>query len=179
LPPGFLPVEPLDGTHDASRFNSGKPSLGEWLRKYALRNQSLDSSRTFVSCPDFNPKKVAGYYSLSVGSVQHDDSPAAVSKRMPHHYPIPVMLLARLAVDSAFHGMRLGSALLKDALLRTAKVATDAGIRALIVDAIDDEARAFYEHFGFEQSPTNELQLFLRMSQIRASVIASELKTQH
>jgi predicted N-acetyltransferase YhbS len=88
------------------------------------------------------------------------------------------MLLARLAVDRAFQKMRLGSALLKDSLLRTVKVASDTGIRALLVDALDEEARSFYEHFGFEQSPTNDLQLFLPMARIRASVVAAGLPTQ-
>jgi predicted N-acetyltransferase YhbS len=175
LPPGFLPVEPLDGGHDVSTFNSGKPPLDSWLQRYALANQRLDSSRTFVTCPDFNAKKVAGYYSLTVGSVQHEDSPRGVHERMPSRYPIPVMLLARLAVDQGFHKMHLGSALMKDSLIRTVRVAADAGIRAMMVDALDDEARTFYEHFGFEQSPTNDLQLFLPIARIRASVIAAGL----
>lgn len=85
------------------------------------------------------------------------------------------MLLARLAVDQAFHKMHLGSALLRDALIRTVRVSTDAGIRAMLVDALDEEARGFYEHFGFEQSPANDLQLFLPMSRIRASVVAAGL----
>ena len=178
MPPGFPPVEPLAGSHDISGFDSGKPPLDNWLRTYALANQRLDSSRTFVICPDFNPQKVAGFYSLTVGSVQHEDSPQTVRERMPAHYPIPVMLLARLAVDRTFHKMRLGSALLKDSLLRTVKVTSDTGIRALLVDALDEEARSFYEHFGFEQSPTNDLQLFLPMARIRASVVAAGLPTQ-
>jgi GNAT superfamily N-acetyltransferase len=149
--------------------------LDGWLQKYALANQRLDSSRTFVTCPDFNPNQVVGYYSLTVGSVQHEDSPDAVRKRMPSRYPIPIMLLARLAVDQAFHKMHLGSALLRDALIRTVRVSTDAGIRAMLVDALDEEARGFYEHFGFEQSPANDLQLFLPMSRIRASVVAAGL----
>jgi GNAT superfamily N-acetyltransferase len=151
--------------------------MDNWLKKHALANQELGSSRTFVTCPDDDPSRVVSYYSLTFASVQHEDTPPGVRVGMPK-YPIPVMLLARLAVDTDFRSPRrrthLGSALLRDALLRTARAAEEGGLRAMMVDALHDEARRFYQRFGFEQSPTHELQLFLPMSRIRASLLAAD-----
>lgn len=147
-----------------------------WLKKYALSNQELGSSRTFVTCPDDDAGWVVGYYSLTFASVQHEDTPRDVREGMPR-YPIPVMLLARLAVDIDFRSPRrvthLGSALLKDALLRSVRAAEEGGLRAMMVDALHDEARHFYERFGFEAAPTHDLQLFLPMSRVRASLLAA------
>lgn len=162
--------------HDVSRFDCGKSSLNHWLQKYALSNQRLDSSKTYVTCPADDPTRVVGYYSLTVSSVQHFDAPAETREGMPR-YPIPVMLLGRMGVDQEFRSpnrkTRLGSALLKDALLRSVRVAEEVGLRAMVVDALDEDARGFYERFQFEQSPTNELQLFLSMNRIRASLLAA------
>ena len=141
-----------------------------------MANQELGSSRTFVTCPEDSPQRVVGYYSLTYASVQHEDTPPDVREGMPR-YPIPVMLLARLAVDGDFRSpsrpTRLGSALLKDALIRAVRAAEEGGLRAVMVDALHDQARRFYERFGFEPSPTHEFQLFLPMARIRASLLAA------
>lgn len=170
---GFLPTAPIAHVHDVSDFNCGERSLDFWLKKHALANQELGSSNTFVTCPQDNPTRVAGYYSLTYSSVQHEDTPLDVRVGMPK-FPIPVILLARLAVDVEFRPpkrkARLGSGLLKDSLLRSVRAADEGGLRAMMVDALNEQARDFYLRFGFEQSPTHELQLFLPMSRIRASI---------
>jgi len=172
---GFRPTEPLSGAHHVEEFQCGKRPLDRWLKNHALDNQALGSSRTFVTCPEADPRRVAGYYSLTFASVQHENTPIDVREGMPK-YPIPVMLLARLAVDLEFRPprqkTRLGSALLRDALIRTVRAAEEGGLRAVMVDALDEEAGEFYRRFGFEQSPTHELQLFLPMSRVRASLRA-------
>lgn len=176
---GFRPVVPLADHHEVARFRCGKPTLDLWLQRHALGNQSLGSSRTFVICSDAEPRRVAGYYALSVGGVMHEHAPPAVSERMPG-YPIPVVLLARLAVDVEFRPPRrsigLGSALMMDAFSRSVRIAEEVGIRAVLVDALDEDAAAWYRYrFGFEPSPTAEHQLFLTMGQIRASLRAADL----
>ena len=175
---GFLPTAPISGADNVTDFVCGEDSLDSWLKKYALTNQELGSSRTFVTCPQDSPQLVVGYYSLTFASVQHEDTPTDVRQGMPK-YPIPVMLLARLAVDINFRAPRqtthLGSALLRDALIRTVRAAGEGGLRAMMVDALHEEARNFYLRFGFEPSPTHELQLFLPMGRVRASLMAAGL----
>ena len=150
--------------------------MDRWLKRHALVNQELGSSRTFVTCPRVEPKRVVGYYSLTFASVQHEDTPANVQEGMPR-FPIPVILLARLAVDLDFRAPQrtahLGSALLKDALIRAVRASEQGGLRAVMVDALHESARNFYLRFGFEPSPTHELQLFLPMSRVRASLLAA------
>lgn len=176
MPVGFIPPAPLTPEHDRTRFSCGKSSLDHWLRRYALANQGLDSSKTFVICPADDPRRVVGYYSLSVGSVVHEKAPPSVEEGMPP-YDIPVIVLARLAVDERFRrpalDVRLGEALLCDALVRAVGVAEDVGIRAMLVDALDEEARGFYVRYGFEPSPVSGPQLFLPMARIRASIEAA------
>ena len=174
--PGLLAVESLRHDHDTSRFNCGKPPLDRWLVRHALANQRLESSRTFVVCPEDDHQRVVAYYSLTVASILHDRAPESVAAGMPP-YPIPVMLLARLAVDEEFRPphrtLGIGSGLLADSLVRTVRVADEVGIRAMLVDALDDEAAAWYRRFGFDPSPTGDLQLFLPMTRIRESVRAA------
>lgn len=158
-------IEKLDAGHEVDIFDCGKKPLDRFLQRFALTNQKAGSARTYVACQ--GGRRVVGYYSLTVGSVEHVDAPGRVRKGQPRH-PIPVMLLARLAVDKTEQGRGLGKTLLKDALLRTAQAADIAGIRALIVHAKDDEARAWYEAFDFEPSPTDPCHLFLLMKDLRA-----------
>jgi ribosomal protein S18 acetylase RimI-like enzyme len=176
MPPGFNAVEPLNDRHETARFQCGKHVMDRFLRKFALANQGLDSSTTFVTCPNNEPRRVAGYYTLTGGSVDHAGAPDVITKDMPR-YRIPVVTLARLAVDIEFRrpnmNPHLGQALLKDAFLRAARAASEVGMKAMLVDAIDEESRSFYERFGFEQSPTDPLQLFLPMAVIRASIEAA------
>ena len=161
----FSAVQKLDASHEVDAFDCGKEPLDRFLQRHALVNQKAGSAQTYVVCR--GEQRVAGYYSLAVGAVEHADAPGRVSKGLARH-PIPVMLLARLAIDRSEQGKGLGKALLKDALLRTAQAADIAGIRALLVHAKDDEARAWYEQFDFEPSPTDPYHLFLLMKDLRA-----------
>jgi predicted N-acetyltransferase YhbS len=175
--PGFTAAVTLTQIHDVSEFNCGKPALDSWLRRHALANQELGSSRTFVVCPEIAPARVVAYYALTLGSVQLDAAPPEVSEGMPPRFAIPVMVLARLAVDARYRSpaqkLRLGKALLKDALVRTLRVANEAGVRAMFVDALDEDAKGFYERHGFIPSPTGDFQFYLPISRIRASVLAA------
>ena len=161
----FSAVQKLDASHEVDAFDCGKEPLNRFLQRHALVDQKAGSAQTYVVCR--GEQRVAGYYSLAVGAVEHADAPGRVGKGLARH-PIPVMLLARLAIDRAEQGKELGKALLKDALLRTAQAAEIAGIRALLVHAKDDEARAWYEQFDFEPSPTDPYHLFLLMKDLRA-----------
>lgn len=153
--------EALHAAHDLSSFDSGVPVLDEWLKKRALSNETTGASRTWVACAN---GRVVGYYALATGSIAQQDAPGRVRRNMPD--PIPVMVLARLAVDRQWQGIGLGSAQLRDAILRTRQAAAIAGIRALLVHAISDEARLFYEHNGFVVSPTQPMTWMIRMADV-------------
>jgi|SRR5579859_1703401 len=160
-------VEAISELHDVSRFDcGGHESLNDWLKRFALSNQKNESARTYVV---HRNGSVAGYYSISAGSVRVEEAPVRISKCLARH-PIPVILLARLAVDKDEKGRGLGKALLKDALLRIAQAANIVGARAVLVHAIDEAAKKFYLHFGFEPSPIHELQLMLLMKDLRRSL---------
>ncbi|HZX91009.1 MAG TPA: GNAT family N-acetyltransferase, partial [Rudaea sp.] len=138
-------------------------SLKSWLRQRALENHQGGASRCFVVCDDAN---VVGYYALAAGSVGLEAAPGAIRRNMPD--PIPVAVLGRLAVDRNYAGQGIGSAMLKDAVLRTIRVANDMGTRALLCHAIDDGAKAFYLHHGFLESPTDPLTVLLNISRVGA-----------
>jgi GNAT superfamily N-acetyltransferase len=157
-------VEKLSKTHDLDSFDCGKASLNEWLKRYARHNQSVDAAQTYVV---HRRQRVTGYYSLAYGSVQREETFTRIAKGLARH-PVPVIILARLAVDLCETGTGLGKALLKSALIQVDSAADIAGARALLVHAIDEEARKFYEHFGFEISPVNEYTLMLLMKDLRA-----------
>lgn len=160
-------VEAILESHDLSRFDCGThQSLNEWLKRFAVINQKNESARTYVV---HRNGSVVGYYSISAGSVSTEGAPPRISKGLARH-PIPVILLARLAVDKAEKGTGLGKALLKDALLRIASAADIVGARAVLVHAIDERAREFYKHFDFEPSPIHELQLMLLMKDLRKAL---------
>jgi predicted N-acetyltransferase YhbS len=165
--PGWSQVEPLARTHDLTRFDCGThPSLNDWLKRFAWTNQQNEASRTYVV---HRGQRVVGYYSIASGSVAREEAPARVAKGLAHH-PVPVILLARLAVDRAEQGRGLGKALLKDALVRVATAADIVGARAVLVHAIDGAAAAFYRRFDFEPSPVNDLQLMLLMKDLRSAI---------
>jgi GNAT superfamily N-acetyltransferase len=151
--------------HDRSAFDCGIPALNEYLKQYALQNQKKHAARTYVGT---RGHRVVGYYSLAYGSVTLEEAPQSVKSGLARH-PIPVILLARLAVDTAERGRGIGAALLKDALLRTLQAAEIAGLRAMIVHAKDDAAKRFYEKFGFQPSPIDAFHLFLKVSDIMAN----------
>ncbi len=153
---------PLSSSHVCDGFDCGHASLNEWLRRFALQNQRADAAKTYVVCRN---DCVAGFYSLAVGSVEHDSATVRVRKGLARH-PIPVMILARLAVDRNHQGKRIGRGLLKDAVLRTLQASEIAGIRALFVEAKDERTKKFYERFGFEPSPVSPLQLMVLMKDL-------------
>ncbi|WP_081493197.1 GNAT family N-acetyltransferase [Rhizobium sp. CF142] len=144
--------------HDLQLFDSGHDSLDEWLRRRARANQVSGVSRTYVVCED---DRVVGYYCLSSGALVVVDAPGAVRRNMPH--PLPIAVLGRLAIDRNWQGKGIGAALLQDAVLRTEQAAHIMGIRGLLVHAISDEAKAFYEHYGFAASPSNPMTLVLSL----------------
>ena len=150
---------PLSGKHDFAEFDSGEPLLDNWLKRRALANQASGASRTFVVVDA--RQRVMGYYALAAGAVSHRASTGSVRRNMPD--PIPVMVLARLAVDRGAQGKQLGGALLKDAVLRALSVAENTGVRALLVHAMHENAKAFYLHYGFDVSPADPMTLMLRL----------------
>jgi GNAT superfamily N-acetyltransferase len=150
-------------SHVLDRFDCGAAPLNNFLKQYALTNQSAGGAQTYVAVIG---DVVVGYYSLATGQVTHEEAPPRVAKGMPRH-PIPVMLLARLATDVTWQGRGLGAALLADAMRRTLQAADIAGIRALVVHAKDEKARRFYEHFDFDVSPKDPLHLFILVKEIR------------
>ena len=160
-------VEPLSRTHDLTCFDCGAhESLNLWLKKYALQNQANDSARTYVV---HRANVVVGYYSISAGSIARESASPRSAQGLARH-PVPIALLGRLAVHREEHGRGLGTALLKDALFRVERAADILGIRALLVHAIDREARAFYERFDFEPCPDDELHLMLLMKDLRRAL---------
>ena len=159
-----LRIEKLTRAHAVDGFDCGTAALNRFLERYALQNQQADASRTYVALAG---DEVIGFYTLVVGEVAHADAPARIIKGLAK-YPIPVMVLARLAVSHARQGQGIGAGLLKDALVRIVAAADQAGIRAVAVHAKDDAARAFYERFDFERSPTDPYHLLLLMKDVRA-----------
>jgi len=156
-------VELLAAHHSTGTFDCGKPALDDWLQRMALLNQGTGTARTFVVHRD---GEVVGYYSLASGAVTHKDATPRVRKGLAAHV-VPVILLARLAVDRSVQGTGLGAALLKDALLRAAGASQEIGARAVLVHAKDEQAKGFYSRFDFEASPTDPLHLFLLMKDVR------------
>jgi len=155
-----LKIEKLHSGLDTHAFDCGKPELNRYLQVFALMNQKANSAQTYAAHRD---GIVVGYYSLAVGSVEHQDAPERIAKGLARH-PIPVMILARLAVDLKEQKTGIGSGLLKDALLRTAGAAKIAGIRAVLVHAKDEAAASFYRRFDFEPSlfAPNKLMLLMK-----------------
>ena len=154
------PPEKLSPEHDLSTFNCGEPTLDDWLRRRALRNEARGASRTYVVCAGL---RVAGYYSLAVGAVNHAESPGRIKRNMPD--PVPMMILGRLAVDQAFRRQGIGAGLLRDAILRTLQAAEIAGIRAMLVHAISERAKRFYEAQGFRTSPVDPMTLMTALAE--------------
>lgn len=163
----FSAVTKLDASHEVDDFDCGREPLNHFLQRFALTNQKAGSASTYVTCR--SARRVVGYYSLAVGAVEQADATARVVKGLAR-YPIPVMILARLAVDRREQARGVGRALLKDALLRTAQAAEIAGIRAALVHAKDETARVWYGQFNFELSPTNPDHLLLLMKDLRALI---------
>lgn len=159
----FAPPAPITADQCLANFDSGEWSLNEWLKKRAFKNHASGASRCFVLC---GGTTVIGYYSLSAGAISHAAAPKAMRRNMPD--PLPVLLLGRLAVDRRYHNRGIGQALLRDAMLRAVNVAGDAGVFALLVHAISDQARQFYLSRGFVESPLQPMTLLMTIETIRS-----------
>ena len=159
-------IEKLRRDHYLDAFDCGQEALNRFLKRHALQSQQAGASQTYVALAD---DSVAGYYTLVFGQVEYEGAPERLTKGLARH-PVPLMLLARLAIATAWQGKGLGSGLLKDAMLRTLQAADIAGIRAFAVHAKDDAARSFYERFDFIASPSDPYHLFRLLKDIRAAL---------
>jgi GNAT superfamily N-acetyltransferase len=160
---GLLPPEPLADHHHFGDFRSGEPSLDDWLRRRARANQVSGASRTYVVCQG---KLVVGYYALASGVIAVESAPGRFRRNMPN--PIPVAVLARLAIDRNWQGKGIGRALFRDAARRVAHAADAIGIRGIVVHAISEEAKNFYIKLGFDPSPSEPMTLMVTLSDIRS-----------
>ncbi len=161
---------PLRKDHILKNLDCGVPALNEFLLKYARQNQSKDAGRTFVISRDL---QVLAYYTLVSSSVEFDLAPAPMKKGLARH-PLPVVLMARLAIDQSLHRQGWGKALMRDAYRRVIAASEEIGIRALVVDAKDEEAVRFYEHMGLTRFESGSLRLFCLSSEIRVAVSEEE-----
>jgi len=152
--------ELLHSDHDLSNFECGEPTLDDWLRRRALKNEEGGASRTYVVRYG---QQVVSYYALAAGAVDHASAPGRVKRNMPD--PVPVMVIGRLAVDTRVQGRGIGPALLRDAVLRTLQAAEIAGIRAILVHAISESAKRFYERLGFIPSPVDPMTLMITVAE--------------
>lgn len=159
------PPAPLSDSHDIGKFDSGQPSLNEWLKRRARANQASGASRTFVVC---DGNTVVGYYALASSSVACTDATGKFRRNMPD--PIPVVVLARLAIDRRYQKQGIGRGLVRDAAKRVLAAADVIGIRGLVVHAINEEAKSFYSGMGFYQSPTSELTLMISVAELRENL---------
>jgi GNAT superfamily N-acetyltransferase len=159
---GLKAPKPLGSEHELDSFNSGVDQLDDWLKRHALHNEVDGGSRTFVACAG---RRVIGYYSIAAGSVIRGVATNRVRRNMPE--PIPVALLGRLAIDQSWQGRGLGADLLRDAVLRMIGVGETIGIRAILVHAISDAAKSFYERHGFRVSPVEPLTLMMTLAEAR------------
>jgi GNAT superfamily N-acetyltransferase len=159
-------IERLAEHHDRREFDCGQPSLSEWIRQYASQNEKRDLSRTYVAVRP-GSFRVFGYYSLASCQIRYTDLPARRAKKLPRSQAIPAALIGRLAVDQAIQGQGLGAILLSDALGRTVRLAEQIATHAIVVDAIDEQARGFYLKHGFEELLDDPLHLFIPMNIVR------------
>jgi GNAT superfamily N-acetyltransferase len=159
-------IQKLQRSHPLESFDCGNDTLNRFLIRYAFQNQQAGASQTYVALAD---EEIAGYYTLVVGQVEYDRASERLKKGLAR-YPVPILLLARLAIATSWQGKGLGSGLLKDAMLRALQAADIAGIRAFVVHAKDDQAKAFYQRFDFVPSPSDPYHLFRLMKDIRAAL---------
>lgn len=157
--------EHLTSEHDVSGFDCGVSALDDWLKRRALQNEASRASRTFVVVAN---GRVVGYYALATGAISHAEATGHVRRNMPE--PIPVMVLGRLAVDREHQGTGLGAALLRDALLRTLRAAEVAGIRAVLLHAISEDAKRFYLRYGFAESPVDPMTMMISLAEIEKAL---------
>ena len=158
-----LRIEKLRRDHAVDGFDCGREELNRFLIRFALPNQQAGASQTYLGLAG---EEVIGFYTLVVGQVSYEGAPERLTKGLARH-PVPIMLLARLAVSTAWQGRGVGAGLLKDAMRRTLQAADIAGIRAFAVHAKDEAARGYYERFGFIPSPTDPFHLFVLVKDLR------------
>ncbi len=161
-------IERLDPGHVREGFDCGKSSLNDFLHRLVSQYEKRDLGRTYVAL-EGSDQRVLGYYTLASGAIDAESLPVKQARKLPRHV-VPVVLLARLAVDRSVRGRGLGGCLLRDALSRSLNLSAQLGIHAVVVDALDAEARAFYERFGFLSLLDDEMRLFLPVRTIRAAV---------
>lgn len=161
----LLRPQRLNASHDLLEFDCGEDSLNVWLVNHARQADSSGSARTFVIL-DSDTNSVAGYFSLTVGQIDVVDAPERVARGMGR-FPIPVVLLARLAVDTKWQSKGLGSAMLREAVLKTLALSENVGVRAMLVHPLDEKAESFYMKYGFIKSPVREKQLLLLLKDAR------------
>jgi GNAT superfamily N-acetyltransferase len=163
-------IERFDRGHVRAGFDCGKPSLNDFLLSLVGQFEKRDLGRTYVAFHESDPR-VLGYYTLTSGAIGAGSLPAKQAKKLPRH-AVPVVLLARLAVDRSVHGSGLGGFLLRDALTRSLDLAENVGIHAVVVDALDAEAKSFHERFGFLPLTDDGMSLFLPLRTLRAAAKA-------
>lgn len=161
--PALSRPAPIEAGHDLAGFECGEPSLDDWLKKRALKNHLSGASRCFVVCAG---AAVVGYYTLSAGAISHEAAPKAMRRNMPD--PLPVMLLGRLAVARRYHNQGIGQALLRDAMIRAVAVAADAGVSAILLHAISEDAKQFYLSRGFVVSPLQPMTLLMTLATVHS-----------
>ena len=162
------PPSPITADIELADFDCGELSLNEWLRKRALKNHLTGASRCFVLCSE---NTVIGYYSLSAGAISHEATPKSMRRNMPD--PLPVLLLGRLAVYKRYHNKGIGQALLRDAMIRAVNVSGNAGIFAILVHALNDQAKQFYLSRGFVESPLQPMTLMMTIETVRSILAES------
>lgn len=151
----------LTQDHEVTDFDCGNEMLNSWLLRHALKNQESRAARTVVVC---RGKRVMGYYALAAGSVVHGEATGKVRRNMPD--PVPMALLGRLAVDVSAQGFGIGAGLLKDAVARVWQASAILGVRGILVDAVDDTAKTFYEKFGFRSTVVAPLKLMVTLDEV-------------
>lgn len=161
-----LHIEKLHRDHTVEGFDCGKEPLNRFLIRFALQSQLANSSQTYLAV---SGAEVVGFYTLVFGEVAFEDAPERLRKGVARH-PVPLMILARLAVSASWAGKGIGSGLLKDAMVRTLAAADIAGLRAFAVHAKDDDARSFYKRFDFIESPSDPMHLFVLLKDVRALI---------
>jgi len=159
-------VEKLRRNHAAESFDCGRQQLNQYLLRYAWQNQQAGAAQTYVGVAG---NAIIGFHTLAAGEVKYDDAPERLTKGLARH-PVPIILLARLAVDLRWQDQGVGKALLRDAMQRTLQAADIAGVRAIAVHAKDEEAKRFYEHFDFVPSPTDPMHLFVPLKDLRRPI---------
>lgn len=172
----FEAAEPLGSRHQVDRFECGREQLDRWLRAYAGQGQRRDTARTFVVCRQ-GETDVVGYYTLVASQVEGSEATSEVQRGTSKHFPIPVCLIARLAVDLSEQGAGLGRSLLLDTLRRADRASRSVAMRAVLVHALDEKAAAFYERFGFKPASSQPLTLMVPLEAVRRTLAAAQMSS--